>query len=156
MPILDKISHALHLHKDKKEKDKKEPEPQPKSAEPAAGASAEAAPATAETTQPASGSAAPATSTSDQPASTPSEQPPPAMALTEEKKSQVFDKSKVTVIFVLGGPGAGKASTSRFSMIFRDHVARRQGHPMRQPRERLRLLPSLRYVPYLCFVSCPT
>ena len=123
MPILDKISHALHLHKDKKEKDKKEPEPQPKTAEPAAGASAEAAPATAEPTQPTSGTAAPPASTSDQPTSVPSEQPAPAMAATEEKKSQVFDKSKVTVIFVLGGPGACKASTSPFSATGHDHPA---------------------------------
>ena len=108
MPILDKISHALHLHKDKKEKDKKEPQPDPKSSEPAVGTSAEAAPATTEPTSPTEAPAAPAISTSDQPASTPSDQPTPDMTTSEEKKSQVFDKSKVTVIFVLGGPGAGK------------------------------------------------
>ncbi|EPT01778.1 hypothetical protein FOMPIDRAFT_1119581 [Fomitopsis schrenkii] len=32
------------------------------------------------------------------------------MTTTEQNKSQVFDKSKVIVIFVLGGPGAGKGT----------------------------------------------
>ncbi|KAH9905542.1 UMP-CMP kinase [Fomitopsis serialis] len=32
------------------------------------------------------------------------------MSATEGKTTQVFDKSKVTVIFVLGGPGAGKGT----------------------------------------------
>ena len=35
---------------------------------------------------------------------------PPKEAATGSAASPVFDKSKVTVLFVLGGPGAGEAA----------------------------------------------
>ena len=36
---------------------------------------------------------------------------------TSAPKAPVFDKSKVTVFFVLGGPGAGKEATSMQSTL---------------------------------------
>lgn len=99
MPILDKISHALHLHKD--QKDTKQ------ATEPAAGASTQ--PTAESTSEP----AAPAAPTSDQPAPITSDN---SMATTAQTTSQVFEKSKVTVIFVLGGPGAGKTRTPPLSL----------------------------------------
>jgi hypothetical protein len=60
----------------------------------------------------------------------------------------VFDYAKVTVIFVLGGPGAGvyKRSNS-FSYLFcLHHFSFREGHPVLAACPRLCFCSSLRFV----------
>lgn len=66
-----------------------------------------------------------------------------AVAKAEESKAPVFDSDKVTVLFVLGGPGAG-AHPPRSPCPPQTEHRRRQRHPVREPRPRLWLLPSLR------------
>lgn len=53
----------------------------------------------------------------------------------------VFDNTKVTVIFVLGGPGAGVDEFAPFFVF--TYSLPRQGHPMRTIGSRFQLLPSL-------------
>ncbi|KAH9830973.1 UMP-CMP kinase [Rhodofomes roseus] len=107
MPILDKLSHALHLDKNKKDKkDKKaaekasEPESSKPATEPPASTSANTEPAPSATAEPASATLEAAPATTDE----------PVPAMSAEEKTRVFDKSGVTVIFVLGGPGVGKGT----------------------------------------------
>ncbi|KAG5634745.1 hypothetical protein H0H81_000940, partial [Sphagnurus paluster] len=58
-------------------------------------------------------------------------------------QSPSFDYRKVTVIYVLGGPGAGSLIIAMLYPI--SHHNTRQGHTMRQARRGVRILPSLRY-----------
>jgi hypothetical protein len=65
---------------------------------------------------------------------------------TAHTKETVFDSSKVTVLYVLGGPGAGRMPAplcGSCTIMTMD----RQGYAMRQTRRRLSLLSSLWYFP---------
>jgi hypothetical protein len=55
----------------------------------------------------------------------------------------VFDHSKVTVIFVLGGPGAGEMVRNCICICF--IIQSRKGNAVRQARPRNWVLPSLWY-----------
>ena len=70
--------------------------------------------------------------------------PAPESAEPSSSKAPVFDHEKVTVLFVLGGPGAGQPSSLRARAAA--SPAARQGHSVREPRQGLWFLPPLRCV----------
>ncbi|OJA09872.1 hypothetical protein AZE42_06262 [Rhizopogon vesiculosus] len=70
--------------------------------------------------------------------------------MAESTLSPVFDAQKVTVIYVLGGPGAGKSSLeTQMSRIHRSNQYHREGYTMWQARRDFWLLPSI----WLDFIS---
>ena len=66
-------------------------------------------------------------------------------------KTPVFDKEKVTVLFVLGGPGVGACiNLATHPKISGDTLSTtRQRDSVREPRQRFRLLPSVGCVTYV-------
>ena len=73
----------------------------------------------------------------------------PAHETTTKSKAPVFDHEKVTVLFVLGGPGAGeplpharKDLCRRVLTLFA--FVQREGDTVRTPRTGLRFLPPVR------------
>ena len=72
--------------------------------------------------------------------------PPGSLNHKWEEMKPKFDKEKVTVIFVLGGPGAG-ASSSLLPHIVKRRYWTRKGNTMQPPRREVQLLTPLRWRP---------
>ena len=68
-----------------------------------------------------------------------------AEAEAEAKKGPALDDSKITIIFVLGGPGAGINSQHIRPQACSSWPPCRQGYAVRKARSRVWLLPSVRY-----------
>lgn len=60
---------------------------------------------------------------------------------TDMTKGPAFDSSKITVIFVLGGPGAGASLQLTWVQASDSSLACRQRNTVRKTRRRVRLLP---------------